>query len=115
MTNRFQYFSATRLLDILQNLPTADGWKERDFITHFIAPFAHHDGALGFQDDGAIIPGPGDEDYVIVKLFSLRWLGWDTQSMRLMVVQDTNLRLPHAILAVASGKDIFVLDNPCSN
>ncbi len=54
------------------------------------------------------------EDYVIVKLFSLRWLGWNMQSMRLVVVQDTNLRLPHAILAVASGTDIFVLDNQAS-
>jgi len=54
------------------------------------------------------------EDYVIVKLFSLRWLGWDVQSMRLVVVQDTNLRLPHAILAVAAGTDIFILDNQAS-
>jgi predicted transglutaminase-like cysteine proteinase len=54
------------------------------------------------------------EDYVIVKLFSLRWLGWDMQSMRLVVVQDTNLRLPHAILAVAAGTDIFILDNQAS-
>jgi len=54
------------------------------------------------------------EDYVIVKLFSLRWLGWDVSDMRLVVVQDTNLRLPHAILAVASAGDIFILDNQAS-
>lgn len=54
------------------------------------------------------------EDYVIVKLFSLRWLGWDVQSMRLVVVQDTNLRLPHAVLAVATGNDVYILDNQAS-
>ncbi|MBT8422579.1 MAG: transglutaminase-like cysteine peptidase [Gammaproteobacteria bacterium] len=54
------------------------------------------------------------EDYVIVKLFSLRWLGWDVADMRLVVVQDTNLRLPHAILAVASAGDIYILDNQAS-
>ena len=54
------------------------------------------------------------EDYVIVKLFSLKWLGWETRSMRLVVVQDTNLRLPHAILAVADGEDVFILDNQAS-
>ncbi len=54
------------------------------------------------------------EDYVIVKLFSLRWLGWSVDAMRLVVVQDTNLRLPHAILAVASGKDVYILDNQAS-
>ncbi len=51
------------------------------------------------------------EDYVIVKLFSLRWLGWDVEAMRLVVVQDTNLRLPHAVLAVANEADVFILDN----
>lgn len=54
------------------------------------------------------------EDYVIVKLFSLRWLGWDVTDMRLVVVQDTNLRLAHAILAVASAGDIYILDNQAS-
>ena len=73
----------------------------------------------GLEDYWAIpelfLENGGDcEDYVIVKLFSLRWLGWDTRSMRLVVVQDTNLRLPHAILAVASGPDVFILDNQAS-
>lgn len=54
------------------------------------------------------------EDYVIVKLFSLRWLGWADDAMRLVVVQDTNLRLPHAILAVASEGNVFILDNQAS-
>ena len=51
------------------------------------------------------------EDYVIVKLFSLRWLGWPLEAMRLVVVQDTNLRMAHAILAVADAADVWILDN----
>jgi predicted transglutaminase-like cysteine proteinase len=27
------------------------------------------------------------------------------------VLQDTNLRVPHAVLAVANGEDILILDN----
>ncbi|MEE4184166.1 MAG: transglutaminase-like cysteine peptidase [Gammaproteobacteria bacterium] len=51
------------------------------------------------------------EDYVIVKLFSLRWLGWPLADMRLVVVQDTNLRMAHAVLAVADAADVWILDN----
>jgi len=51
------------------------------------------------------------EDYVITKLFSLRWLGYAADDMRLVIVQDTNLRVPHAVLAVTSGRDTLILDN----
>jgi len=51
------------------------------------------------------------EDYVITKLFSLRWLGYPVDELRLVIVQDTNLRVPHAILAVARGRETLILDN----
>lgn len=51
------------------------------------------------------------EDYAITKLFSLRWLGFSARDLRLVVLQDTNLRVPHAVLAVANGEDILILDN----
>jgi len=51
------------------------------------------------------------EDYAITKLFSLLWLGVPIDDMRLVVLQDTNLRIPHAVLAVAENDDIMILDN----
>lgn len=51
------------------------------------------------------------EDYAITKLFSLRWLGVKTDRLRIVVLQDTNLRIPHAVLAVYAGSDIYILDN----
>lgn len=51
------------------------------------------------------------EDFAIAKFFSLRWLGFPGAEMRVVVVQDTNLRAPHAVLAVGRGGDILVLDN----
>lgn len=51
------------------------------------------------------------EDYAITKLFSLRWLGVATDRLRIVVLQDTNLRIPHAVLAVYADDDIFILDN----
>lgn len=51
------------------------------------------------------------EDYAIIKYFSLRQLGFPAEHMRIVVVQDTNLRIPHAILAVYLRDDILILDN----
>ena len=51
------------------------------------------------------------EDFAITKYFSLGWLGFPREEMRIVVVQDTNLRVPHAVLAVGRGADILILDN----
>lgn len=51
------------------------------------------------------------EDYAITKMFSLRWLGFAQDELRIVVLQDTNLRIPHAVLAVADRNDILILDN----
>jgi len=51
------------------------------------------------------------EDYAITKLFSLRWLDFSPAELRIVVLQDTNLRIPHAVLAVADRDDILILDN----
>ena len=51
------------------------------------------------------------EDYAITKLFSLRWLNFPAEDLRIVVLQDTNLRIPHAVLAVAWKNDIYILDN----
>ena len=51
------------------------------------------------------------EDYAIAKYLSLRALGWDPKTMRIVVVQDMNLRVPHAILAVYLDGKAMLLDN----
>ncbi len=51
------------------------------------------------------------EDYSITKFFSLRWLGYSSNELRIVILQDTNLQIPHAILAVATGNDVLILDN----
>ena len=70
----------------------------------------------GIEDYWAIpreflLNGGDCEDYAITKLLSLRWLGFDPATLRIVVLQDTNLRVPHAVLAVAADDDILVLDN----
>ncbi len=51
------------------------------------------------------------EDYAIIKMLSMKWLGYDTHLMRVVVVQDTNLRIPHAVMAIENDNDILILDN----
>ncbi|MAF83961.1 MAG: transglutaminase-like cysteine peptidase [Gammaproteobacteria bacterium] len=51
------------------------------------------------------------EDYAITKLLSLRWLGYSSDKLRIVVLQDTNLRIAHAVLAFGADDDILILDN----
>lgn len=51
------------------------------------------------------------EDYAIIKMLSMKWLGYDIDAMRVVVVQDTNLRIAHAVMAIENDDDILILDN----
>lgn len=51
------------------------------------------------------------EDYAITKLLSLRWLGQQRLQSRIVVLQDANLGIPHAVLAVYLDGDTLILDN----
>ncbi len=54
------------------------------------------------------------EDYAIAKYYSLIELGFKPQQMRIVIVEDTNLNIAHAILAVYLHDKIWVLDNQIS-
>ncbi len=51
------------------------------------------------------------EDYAIIKMLSMKWLGYNIDMMRVVVVQDTNLRIAHAVMAIENNDDILILDN----
>lgn len=51
------------------------------------------------------------EDYSFAKYMSLRDLGVPRESMRIVVLHDMNLNIPHAVLGVRFGGDELVLDN----
>ncbi len=54
------------------------------------------------------------EDYAIAKYYSLIELGFDADQMRIVIVEDTNLNIAHAVLAVYLDDEIWVLDNQIS-
>lgn len=51
------------------------------------------------------------EDYAIAKYMSLKALGYPEDKMRIVVLNDTNLGVIHAVLAVYTNNDILILDN----
>ncbi len=70
----------------------------------------------GIEDYWAIVKeflqNNGDcEDYAITKFYSLRELGFDNTQLRIVILQDTNLKVAHAVLAVFQDDDIVILDN----
>ena len=48
------------------------------------------------------------EDYAITKLLSLRWLGHQQLQSRIVVLQDANLGIPHAVLAIYLDGDTLI-------
>ncbi len=51
------------------------------------------------------------EDYAITKYISLSHLGFDKDQMRIAIVQDLNLKVPHAVLVVYLDGKALILDN----
>jgi predicted transglutaminase-like cysteine proteinase len=52
------------------------------------------------------------EDFAIIKYFTLTALGFSPDDLRILVVNDTNLQIFHAVLAVRQAKgEPLLLDN----
>jgi predicted transglutaminase-like cysteine proteinase len=54
------------------------------------------------------------EDYAISKYMALRDLGVAVDDMRIVVLNDLNLRIAHAVLAVYVNGEPYILDNQIS-
>ncbi len=61
---------------------------------------------------GEFIARGGDcEDYAIFKYFSLVRLGLSPDDLRIVIVNDANLKVFHAVLAVRAEGTVWMLDN----
>ena len=87
-------FNAKRyILDI-------DNWGEEDYW------------ATPYQ----FIKKDGDcEDYAIAKYMALKALGVPIEDMRVVALEDLNLKLGHAVLVVYVGDEALMLDNQISS
>ena len=65
-----------------------------------------------WESPGQFFSRKGDcEDYAIAKYLTLRRLGFAADTMRIVVLQDHNLRIAHAVLIVIFEGKTLVLDN----
>jgi predicted transglutaminase-like cysteine proteinase len=115
---RFNRCHLTEWLDFLDTLRTQPGDRQLEQVNRYAntRDYIFDIDQYGIEDYWAIprefLPAGGDcEDFAITKFFSLRWLGWPAERLRIVVVQDTNLRIPHAVLAVEHGGTPLILDN----
>jgi len=51
------------------------------------------------------------EDYVIIKYYTLKKLGFKTNDLRIVIVKDIVRNGAHAVLAVYQNNQIYILDN----
>ena len=109
------YQTWSNMIDRLQD---KDPWKKILGVNKFMnkAPYVVDKMNWGVKDywstPGQFFAKYGDcEDYAIVKFLSLRALGIPSKSMRIVVVQDLNLKVAHAVLAIYVRGKVLVLDN----
>ncbi len=107
--------------DLLSDLEGERAHKQLKAVNAFVNRQAYVDDARNYgQPDVWALPedflenGGDCEDFAIMKMFSLMQLGWPVDALRIVVVQDTDLKMPHAVLAVSVGADVLVLDNQTS-
>ncbi len=94
-----QQSQLSRVNDFMNNFPYVSdimNWSRNDFW----------ETPLEFQHKGGEC-----KDYAIAKYWSLRYLGWPVDELRVVVLQDLNLRVAHAILVVYLGGQALVLDS----
>lgn len=68
-----------------------------------------------WETPGQFLAMSGDcEDFSTVKYYSLRLLGWPADALRVVILQDLNLKIAHAVLAVEHEGKTLILDNQIS-
>jgi predicted transglutaminase-like cysteine proteinase len=91
-----QIEAVNRLLNEHAYVEDEDNWGVRDYW-ETPGQFDHRDGDC--------------EDFAIAKFLALRLLGFANDDLRIVVLQDLNLHLAHAILVVYYQGRALVLDN----
>ena len=102
----------------LERVQGADPLDRLAEINRYINRFHYRDdqnnwGELDYwAAPGEFFARGGDcEDYAIAKYYSLKLLGFPTDRMRIVVLNDDRRRIAHAVLEVSLGDRQVVLDN----
>lgn len=104
--------------DFIKSLRGKDPRTQLDAVNRYInrSPYVTDLNNWGVSDYwetlGEFLARDGDcEDYAIAKYYSLKALGFDISDMRIVILEDENLHVSHAVLAVFLGNQTLILDN----
>lgn len=100
-------------------------WKSLSAETKLLHVNQFANAAIGYTDDRKAfrtadywatplesLKGRGDcEDYVLLKYVSLRSLGFFEDQLRIVIANDLESGVGHAVLSVRLGKENYILDN----
>lgn len=96
LKGRALYDYVNRTVNEIPYIEDRDNWGQGDFWASTDEFFSRN----------------GDcEDFSITKYFALKEAGVSPERMRIVVLQDHNLGILHAVLAVYDASDILILDN----
>ncbi len=96
LDRRAQIETVNRELNRIPYILDKDNWGVSDYWAT-AEEFLEHDGDC--------------EDYAIAKYMALKAVGVPASDMRIVVLQDLNLGIAHAVLAVRHGTQWLILDN----
>lgn len=108
--------------EVVRGLPKTQGMEQLNAVNLAFnrAPYIVDPINWGVPDFWATVheflSRDGDcEDYAIAKYVALKHLGFPKEQMRIVVVDDTNLRIAHAVLMVEMDGQRWILDNQVSS
>jgi predicted transglutaminase-like cysteine proteinase len=109
-------------LNVITSLKNKPAKVQMDVINRHLNQYAYITDMVNWQQDDywatikQFFSKDGDcEDYAIAKYFSLKELGFRADQLRIVIVQDNNLNIAHAVLAVYLDNKIWILDNQTSH
>lgn len=104
-----QFIDQARDMPPLQRLDAVNRFMNRHRYVTDIVNWGVED---YWETPNEFVTKDGDcEDFAIAKYYSLRAMGVEQDSLRIVVLQDLNLRVGHAVLVVLVDGKAWVLDN----
>jgi predicted transglutaminase-like cysteine proteinase len=109
-------FSPCHWKDWLQTVASLKGKSETEQLDRINRYVNRHPYVPDIQDywetPGEFFEFNGDcEDYAIAKYYSLRLAGWPPEKVRIVVLQDLNLNVGHAVTVVYLDDKVVMMDN----
>jgi predicted transglutaminase-like cysteine proteinase len=118
LPDSLKYKQTRKWLSFLENTRDLPPHEQVEAVNHYMNKFKFISDVDNYKvSDYWATPmefmrrGGDCEDYAFAKYVSLRALGFKEEQLRIAIVFDTQLQMPHAVLVVYQDDEALVLDN----